>query len=116
MIPGPQSRRLRAAIASLGLSLAGLSGAQAAADAERGRILYETRCVACHASSIHNRGARKAKSFDGVRAQVLRWSAEAGGGWSADEIDVVNLYLNQRYYRFPCPRSVCKADQASLAR
>ena len=105
-----------AAIASLALNLAGLSGARAAADAERGTILYETRCSACHASSVHNRSARKANSFDGVRAQVLRWSAEAGGNWTGDEIDDVTQYLNRRYYGFPCPQSVCKANQASLAR
>jgi mono/diheme cytochrome c family protein len=79
-------------------------------------MLYETRCNACHASSVHQRKARKAKSFDGLRAQVLRWSAEVGGSWSGDEIDDVTLYLNQRYYRFGCPQSVCKADHASLAR
>jgi mono/diheme cytochrome c family protein len=107
---------LKAVIVSLALGLAGPSGAQAAADAERGKALYETRCSACHASSVHQREARKAKSFDALRAQVQRWSAEVGGGWSDDEIDDVALYLNQRYYRFPCPQSVCRAKQASLAR
>jgi mono/diheme cytochrome c family protein len=107
---------LKAVITSLALGLAGLSGAQAAADAGRGKIMYETRCSACHASSVHNRNARKATSFDGLRAQVLRWSTEVGGSWSGDEIDDVTRYLNQRYYRYPCPQSVCKADQASLAR
>jgi mono/diheme cytochrome c family protein len=116
MITGPRTSLLRAAIASLALSLAGLSAAQADADAERGKILYETRCSACHARSVHNRDARKAKSFDALHAQVLRWSAEAGGSWGADEIDDVTLYLNQRYYRFPCPQSVCRANQASVAR
>jgi mono/diheme cytochrome c family protein len=113
---GPRSGFLRAAIASLALSLAGPPVAQATADAERGKNLYETRCGACHASSVHQRAARKAESFDGLRAQVLRWSAEAGGIWTGEEIDDVALYLNQRYYRFPCPQSVCKANQASLAR
>lgn len=107
---------LRAAIASLALSFAALAWAQAAADAERGKILYETRCSACHGSGVHNRGARKAASFDALRAQVLRWSSEVGGSWSADEIDDVTLYLNQLYYRFRCPPSACKADRASLAR
>ena len=116
MILSSRAGLLIAAIASLALNLAGLSAAQAAADAERGRILYETRCSACHANSVHKRSARKAKSFDGVRAQVLRWSAEAGGNWTRDEIDDVTQYLNRRYYGFPCPSSVCKANQASLAR
>ena len=107
---------LSAAIASLALSLAGLPAAQAAANAERGKVLYETRCGACHASSVHHRDARKAKSFDVLRAQVLRWSAEAGGSWSAEEIDDLTLYLNQRYYRFPCPPVACRANQAALTR
>ena len=107
---------LAAVIASLALAFSGLPGAQAFADTERGKILYETRCSACHASSVHNRDARKARSFDGLRAQVLRWSAEVGGAWTADEVDDVTLYLNQRYYRFPCPQKLCKADQASIAR
>lgn len=107
---------LRVVIASLALGLAGLPAPVPAADAERGGVLYETRCSACHASSVHQRNVRKAKSFDGVRAQVARWSKEVGGNWTGDEIDDVALYLNQRYYRFPCPSSVCKANQASLAR
>ena len=116
MISARQAGLLAAAIASLALSLAGLSVAQAAADAERGKTLYETRCGACHAISVHQRNSRKARSFDGLRAQVLRWYTETGGSWSAEEIDAVTLHLNQRYYRFPCPQTVCKANQASLAR
>jgi mono/diheme cytochrome c family protein len=107
---------LKAIVASLALGLTGLSAMAIAADPGRGSALYETRCSACHASSVHQRSARKAKSFDALRAQVLRWSAEAGGSWSADEIDDVTFHLNQRYYRFPCPPSVCKDERASLAR
>jgi mono/diheme cytochrome c family protein len=99
----------------MALSLATLSGAQADPDSERGKALYEARCGACHTNSVHNRNARKAASFEKLRAQVLRWSAEVGGSWSQDEIDDVAHYLNQRYYLFPCPQSVCKANQASLA-
>jgi mono/diheme cytochrome c family protein len=96
--------------------LLAISAAQAAADAERGNVLYETRCKACHASSVHNREARKAKSFANLRAQVLRWSAQVGGGWTAGEIDDMTLYLNRRYYHFPCPQDMCKSDQALLIR
>lgn len=102
--------------ASLLLCLAGLTSAHAAADAERGKTLYETRCGACHATSVHNRSVRSARSFDALRVQVLRWSAEAGGSWTAEEIDDVALYLNQRYYRFPCPPGKCKDHQAAVAR
>lgn len=112
----PRNGAMRTAIAFIAVSLSGLSVAQAPADAERGKILYEARCSACHASSVHNRDSRKAKSYDGLRAQVLRWSAEAGKGWTADEIDAVALYLNRLYYQFPCPQQLCKAEQASLNR
>ena len=111
----PRAGMLAAAIAALALGYLGLSGPVLAADAVRGSVLYETRCKACHASSVRNQGARKAKSFEGVRAQVLRWSKEVGGSWSADEIDDVTLYLNRRFYRFPCPQSVCP-KQAALER
>lgn len=107
---------LAAVIASLALGFFGLPGAHAFADTERGKVLYETRCIACHESSVHNRDARKAKSFNALRAQVLRWSAQVGGAWTADEIDDVTLYLNERYYRFPCPQKLCRADRASIAR
>lgn len=83
-----------------------------AADAARGKILYETRCNACHRASVHQREARKASSFKGVREQVVRWSAELRSGWSGDEIDDVTLYLNNRYYGFPCPDAVCGSAQA----
>ncbi len=108
------SRVLAALTACLAFS--GAFDAQAGADAASGKLLYEARCSACHESSVHQRKARKAANFATLRAQVLRWSAEAGGSWSADEINSVALYLNQRYYRFPCPADLCKANQASLVR
>lgn len=112
----PGYSRLRALIAALALGVSGLCAAQAPADAERGKVLYETRCSACHASSVHQRNARKAKSLDSLRVEVLRWSVEAGGSWSAGEIDDLTLYLNQRYYRFPCAPPLCTAARVSLAR
>ena len=83
------------------------------ADAERGRVLYEARCVDCHGTSVHVRESRKATSFEGVRIQVARWSTQLGGGWSADEIDDVTVYLNNHYYSFPCPASACRSGQAT---
>ena len=110
----PRNGVFASALVALALGCATLTGAQAA-DAERGKVLYETRCGACHESSVHQRNSRKAKSFAALRAQVLRWSEQVGGIWSVEEIDSVTQYLNRRYYGFPCPQSMCKADQASLA-
>lgn len=83
------------------------------ADAERGKALYEARCDLCHGASVHVREARKATSFEGVRTQVARWNRELGGSWSVDEINDVTVYLNNRYYSFPCPASVCRSGQAT---
>ncbi|MCX7893816.1 MAG: cytochrome c [Burkholderiales bacterium] len=96
-------------VAPLAAALAAPLAAHAQ-DAARGRALYETRCIACHSTSVHNRSARKATDFEGVRAQVVRWSREAGSPWTAEEIDDVSVYLNELYYRFPCPRTICRSE------
>lgn len=100
-----------AALFALALALPAGAGA---ADAAQGKTLYETRCSGCHDASVHQRSKRKAKSYAAVRAQVARWSEQTGGSWSKEEIDSVTYYLNDRYYHFPCPQSLCKADKISL--
>ena len=81
----------------------------ATADPERGRALYESRCMACHDQSVHGRPRRVASDFEAVRAWVARWNGSVAVGWGAEEIDDVAAYLNSTYYRFPCPPSICPA-------
>lgn len=98
--------------------LAGLlwSNPSWAADADRGRALYELRCGNCHSESVHGRKARVAKDFNDVRAWVVRWTANLKLAWTQEEIDDVALYLNGTYYRYPCPPQVCKViSQAPAA-
>jgi cytochrome c-type biogenesis protein CcmH/NrfF len=79
----------------------------------RGRALYELRCDQCHDQSVHQRTSRKAKNFSEVRASVVRWDRQQGGSaWRDDEVDLVTRYLNNRYYKFPCPASVCGSSRA----
>lgn len=80
-----------------------------AADADRGRILYEARCDGCHAESVHGRDKRVATDFEAVRGWVRRWSANLGLKWTDDEVGDVAAHLNARYYRFACPPADCKA-------
>jgi mono/diheme cytochrome c family protein len=108
---GEDIRMVKSALA-LVLLLCALASARGA-EVERGRVLYEARCGRCHGTSVHVREARKAASFEGVRTQVVRWNAELGVGWSDDEINDVTLYLNNRYYFFPCPESICRSGQAT---
>ena len=93
---------------ALAMTLAGTDAA-AAADAERGRILYEARCGGCHNESVHGRERRVAHDFEEVRGWVLRWSANLGLAWTSEEVDDVSVHLNARYYRFRCPASLCSA-------
>jgi len=106
-MPHPFSGTIPAAIAAAGLL--GLLGppAAAAADPARGRALYEARCGGCHNQSVHNDASRKARSLDEVRARVANFSAQLKTGWTPEEVDHVAVYLNERFYRYPCDPPLC---------
>lgn len=108
-------RAKRAAIALLACLWAWTWGGGALAQSpelERGRALYEARCNDCHDRSVHRREPRAAKTFAEIRSFVLRWDRELGALWRADELDAVTRYLNQRFYGYPCPASVCGSERA----
>jgi mono/diheme cytochrome c family protein len=85
----------------LGGVLAATSLAANAQDLERGKLLYETNCIACHESMVHIRSDRRALSRTQLQAQVVRWAGVARPEWSAEEIADVVHYLNATYYKFP---------------
>lgn len=107
-------RRLRVVVAILSgallLALAVGAWGQDPADVARGKALYEVACVHCHDRSIHDRKQLAARSFDDVRNYVRRWSSVAGQQWSPAEVHAVTLYLNARYYRYPCDTPDCKHE------
>lgn len=84
-------------------------GSVQAADAERGRNLYEARCDGCHAESVHGREKRAARDFEALRGWVRRWSVNLGLKWTDSEVSDVAVHLNARYYRFACPPADCMA-------
>jgi mono/diheme cytochrome c family protein len=77
------------------------------ADTQRGRVLYESACLGCHAESVHGRPKREAADFESVRRWVRRWSANLGLKWSEQEVTDVAVHLNARFYRFACPPADC---------
>ena len=83
--------------------------ALSAADPQRGRALYEVRCIECHSQSVHHRTARAARDFTGVIDQVRRWDRNLGASWTADDISDVAVFLNAEYYKYPCPAPLCSA-------
>ncbi len=70
-----------------------------AADAERGRLLYDNHCTVCHTSIVHVRERCKATSREEIQSWIQRWRKELGLQWGTVEVDDVTEYLNGRYYR-----------------
>lgn len=105
-----------AAAIVVGLVLFFFTPAVGAGDFDRGQLLYQARCVGCHDKSVHNRAARKAMTVEGIRAQVKRWDASMGGAWREDEVNDVTTYLNELYYRYPCPPAICPEKKAASGR
>lgn len=83
------------------------AGTSAAADMERGRILYEALCNGCHAESVHGRQKRASTDLEALRGRVRQWSVNLGLKWTSDEVNDVAAHLNARYYRFACPPADC---------
>lgn len=109
-------RRCRVAQWLLAAFVAGSSVHGYAQDQEivRGKALYDARCDQCHEKSVHERDPRSAKSFAEVRAYVVKWDKELGALWRADELDAVTRYLNDRYYHYPCPTTLCSLERAHV--
>lgn len=101
-----------AAAIVLGLVLFFFTPAVGAGDFDRGQLLYQARCVGCHDKSVHNRNARKAVTVEAIRAQVKRWDGAMGGAWKDPEVDDVTTYLNELYYKYPCPPGICPERKA----
>jgi mono/diheme cytochrome c family protein len=86
--------------ASLLLALALPLGA-AAQDVERGRLLYQTHCGACHSERTHDERLRPAvKDLAELRDMVARWVPHSKRQYTLDEIEDIVQYLNETHYRF----------------
>jgi len=69
----------------------------------RGRLLYETHCIACHNSQMHWRDGRIVRDWAGLAGQVRRWQERANLQWSDADILEVARHLNATIYRLPQP-------------
>jgi mono/diheme cytochrome c family protein len=100
-------KKLGGAVLALAIAALAVAGVACAADPARGRALYEARCGDCHNESAHNDNARKARNFEEARRRVANFGTQLKTGWSGAQIDDVAVYLNERYYGFPCPAKLC---------
>jgi len=78
--------------------------AQTGPATERGQLLYNTHCVACHDKQMHWRQNKKATDWVSLVAQVRRWQATEKLSWNDEDIKQVALYLNDTIYRYPLAR------------
>jgi len=102
---------LLVALAACGSSPPATPVAAAAADVQRGKLLYETNCSSCHTTQPHWRSQRLVGDWPELVAQVTRWQGVAGLNWTSEEIRDVAIFLNEEFYRLPC--DACSGPRAS---
>lgn len=98
-------KRTRTLLLAACLIVAAPAAAQAppGASPSRGELLYATHCIACHSREIHWRQKKRASDWASLIAEVRRWAANTGLGWSDEEITDVARYLDATLYRFRPP-------------
>lgn len=89
-------RHLRKALLAFGFY-----GGIAAAEPERGQLLYATYCDGCHTEQVHWRAQKQVRDWESLVAEVRRWQRNMQPEWTADDVAAVARHLNGRYYRFP---------------
>jgi len=66
----------------------------------RAQLLYENHCTTCHASKVHIRNNRKARSVDDVRRWVIHWQGELKLKWNNQDVEDVSNFITERFYNF----------------
>jgi len=80
----------------------GLRAQMPAADAGRGKQLYETHCGGCHYERVHDRPRERSivHSMAELRSQVAERAALTGRPFTLEDIDDIAAYLNVSHYGF----------------
>jgi hypothetical protein len=70
-------------------------------DAERGKLVYETQCLACHYERIHKRDPSRSliRTFVQLRLEVAQRAANTGQRFTLEDLDDIAEYLNRSHYR-----------------
>jgi len=68
--------------------------------ASRGQLLYQNHCTVCHESNVHIRKKRKARNIADIHQWVSKWATHRKLEWSAEEINDVVNFVNQKYYHY----------------
>jgi cytochrome c5 len=109
-----RARAIRTLVVSAWLTAAAAS-VPAAGDADRGRLLYQTHCVACHSTQMHWRENRLVSDWATLLAQVQAWQSREQLRWSENDVTDVAHHLNTTIYRLPAPARRAAAPGAAPA-
>jgi mono/diheme cytochrome c family protein len=82
------------------LALAPAAAAAQPPSADRGRLLYENHCQACHTPTIHTRANRIPIDAVELREIVASWQRAENLRWRTEDIEDVVEFLRQTRYRF----------------
>ena len=74
----------------------------AAQDAQRGKQLYETHCLACHYERIHRRDPARSlvRTLAQLRTEVALRAQLTRQRFTIADLDDIAAYLDRSYYRF----------------
>lgn len=100
-----RKKHLRCAFAGVLLTSCFTAHVAAASRLERGELLYNNHCLACHTEQMHWRERRLVTDLDTLAAQVRRWQGVSRARWNEEDIEAVVRYLNRTVYQFPTPRA-----------
>lgn len=73
-----------------------------AQDVGRGKLLYDTHCVACHYERVHERDTSKSlvRSLAALRQEVANRALLTDRKFTPVELDDIAAYLDRSHYRF----------------
>ncbi len=76
------------------------TGSISMAESSRGKMLYSNHCKECHESNVYIRENRRAKSTADIVYWITHWSNHLKLNWNTDDINEVEHYLEENYYKF----------------
>ncbi len=81
------------------VALAAAATGVLAADAEQGRLPYETYCGGCHYEKVHDRKSTIIDSIAALKVEIAKRAAQTGRRFTPAELDDIAEYLNRSHYR-----------------
>ena len=72
-----------------------------AQDAQRGKLVYETHCLACHYERIHKRDPSRSlvRSLVQLRVEVAQRAALTSQRFTVEDLDDIAEYLDRTHYK-----------------